>query len=68
MAPHPERVLKLVRQAGASSEDPIDQVEAIVEVAREQAMQPAPPREPLPEVTEDDLHVICCLRSSERRE
>jgi hypothetical protein len=61
LAPYPERVLKLVRQAMHSSADPAEQVSALAQLADDQAMQPAPVPEPLPEITDEDLHVVAWL-------
>jgi hypothetical protein len=61
LAPYPERVLKLVRRAMQSSTDPEEQVRALAQLADDQTMQPAPVPEPLPEITDQDLHVVAWL-------
>jgi superfamily II DNA or RNA helicase len=60
-APYPERVLKLVRAAMASSKKPTEQVIAIAQVATELGLEPSPPPEPLPEIDHDDVHLVCWL-------
>jgi hypothetical protein len=61
LVPYPERVLKLVRRAMQSSPDPSERVRALAQLADDQAMQPAPMPEPLPEITDEDLHVVAWI-------
>ena len=60
-APYPERVLKLVRAAMASSDRPAEQVQAIAEIAVEMGLEPSPPPELLPEIDHDDVHLVAWL-------
>jgi hypothetical protein len=60
-APYPERVLKLVRVAMASSEDPAEQVRAIAKLVVELGLEPSPPPELLPEIDHDDVHLVAWL-------
>ena len=60
-APYPERVLKLVRGAMASEDEPSEQVLAVAQIAAELGLEPSPPPEPLPEIDHDDVHLICWL-------
>lgn len=60
-APYPERVLKLVRAAIASSDERSEQVLAIAQVAADLGLQPSPPPELLPEIDHDDVHLVCWL-------
>jgi len=60
-APYPERVLKLIRAAMASSEKPLEQVVAVARVATELGLEPSPPPDPLPEIDHDDVHLVCWL-------
>ena len=60
-APYPERVLKLIRAAMASSNAPADQAKAVAGVAEELGLQPSPPPDPLPEIVEEDVHLVCWL-------
>lgn len=61
LAPYPERVLKRVRRVLVSDADGSDKVRELVELAAEEGMRPPPPPEPLPEITADDVHLICWL-------
>jgi hypothetical protein len=44
-----------------SSEDPIEQATAIAATVEELGLQPSPPPEPLPPITDDDVHLVCWL-------
>jgi superfamily II DNA or RNA helicase len=59
--PYPERILKLVRAAMASSDRPVEQVQAIAELAAEMGLEPSPPPELLPEIDHDDVHLVAWL-------
>ncbi len=59
--PYPERVLKLVRAAMASSDQPVEQVQAIAELAAEMGLEPSAPPELLPEIAADDVHLVAWL-------
>ncbi len=58
-APYTERVTRLVRKALRNSPTPAEQAEAILTVVEEQGLQPQPAPEPLPEITADDVHLVC---------
>jgi len=58
-APYTERVTRLVRTALRSSQTPADQAAAVLRVVEEQGLQPQPVPEPLPEITPDDIHLVC---------
>jgi hypothetical protein len=58
----PERIQKPVRDAmRGHPEDPVEQVRAIALVTAELGLEPSPPPEPLPAITEDDVHLVCWL-------
>ena len=57
---YPERIQRQIRDAMRSSEDPIEQAAAIA-AGRELGLEPSPPPEPLPVITEDDVHLVCWL-------
>jgi hypothetical protein len=61
LAPYPERILRRVRQILSSDCDPIEKVRKLAELAIEEAMRPAPEPEPLPEISEDDVHLVCWM-------
>jgi hypothetical protein len=60
-APYPERIVRSIRHAMGSSTDPAEQVRAIAAYASDLGLEPSPPPEPLPEITEDDVHLVCWL-------
>lgn len=58
----PERIQKSIRDAmRAHPEDPVEQVRAVSLVVSELGLEPSPPPEPLPAITEDDVHLVCWL-------
>ena len=59
--PYPERILKLVRAALASSDQPGDQVLAVAQLVSGLGLQPSPAPELLPEIDHGDVHLICWL-------
>ncbi len=60
-APYPERIVRSIRHAMGSTADPVEQVRAIATYARDLGLEPSPPPEPLPEITDDDVHLVCWL-------
>jgi superfamily II DNA or RNA helicase len=60
-APYPERIVRSIRHAMGSSTDAVEQVRAIAAYAGDLGLEPSPPPEPLPEITEDDVHLVCWL-------
>jgi Helicase conserved C-terminal domain/PLD-like domain/SNF2-related domain len=60
-APYPERIVRQIRLAMASSDDAAEQVKEICKVANELGLEPAPAPVPLPEITESDVHPICWI-------
>lgn len=60
-APYPERIVRSIRVAIGESGDPVEQVRAVARSANELGLQPSPPPEPLPEITQDDVHLVCWL-------
>ncbi len=63
-APYPERTIRTFRVARQSSDDPGEQAEAILNVIEELGLQPYAAPEPLPEITEDDVYLVCWLALS----
>ncbi len=59
--PYPERVVRSIRAALGSGGDPAEQVRTIATYAKDLGLQPSSPPEPLPEITEDDVHLVCWL-------
>ena len=61
LAPYPERILRAVRQVVGGTEPDHDKVHLLLALSRELGLAPSPPPEPLPEITEDDVHLVCWL-------
>jgi superfamily II DNA or RNA helicase len=60
-APYPERIVRTVRAAMGAETDPAKQARLIERVVNEQGLQPSPAPVPLPEITDDDVHLVCWL-------
>jgi superfamily II DNA or RNA helicase len=58
---YPERIQRQIREAMRSSEDPVEQASAIAAKVEELGLEPSPPPEPLPPITDDDVHLVCWL-------
>jgi hypothetical protein len=59
-APYAERILRMFRQA-LTVEEPSERAQVVLDLVRDLGLEPAPPPEPLPEVTANDVHLICWL-------
>jgi hypothetical protein len=60
-SPYPERIVRTIRAAIGAAEEPADQVRNVAAVVRELGLAPSPAPEPLPLITEDDIHLVCWL-------
>ena len=60
-APYPERTVRTIRAAMASSNEPAQQAQEIVRVINALGLEPYTPPEPLPEITPGDVHAVCWL-------
>jgi hypothetical protein len=60
-APYPERVVRTIRAAMGTDGTPAEKVEVIARTVTELGLEPSPPPEPLPEITADDVHLVCWL-------
>jgi len=58
---YPTRIQRYVREAMRSSQDPEEQATAVAASVQELGLEPSPPPEPLPPITEDDVHLVCWL-------
>jgi hypothetical protein len=58
---YPPRILRQVRQVTGSAQSAPDQVRALARLADELGLQPSSPPEPLPEIEDDDVHLVCWL-------
>ncbi|MGV0787574.1 helicase-related protein [Mycolicibacterium sp. XJ2] len=59
-APYADRILRLFRSAMVI-DDPRDRAARILDLVNELGLEPPPPPEPLPEITDNDVHLICWL-------
>ncbi len=60
-APYPERIVRSIRAALGTTEDPVEQARMVARYARDLGLRPSAPPEPLPEISEDDIHLVCWL-------
>lgn len=60
-APYPERVVRTIRAAMGADGTEAEKVEIIAGVVADLGLEPSPPPEPLPEITADDVHLVCWL-------
>lgn len=60
-APYDFRTQRLMRQAIDSNDAPTEQVKAIVGLVDELGLQPPGEVEPLPEIAETDIHLVCWM-------
>ncbi|MDE0654326.1 MAG: C-terminal helicase domain-containing protein, partial [bacterium] len=59
-APYPERIIRTFRAAMAT-DDPAGQADNVLSVVRSLGLEPYTPPQPLPEITSDDVHLVCWL-------
>ena len=59
-APYPERIIRTFRAAMAP-DDPADRADNVLGVVRSLGLEPYTPPQPLPEITPDDVHLVCWL-------
>jgi hypothetical protein len=59
-APYPERIIRTFRAAMAA-DDPAKQAANVLGVVRSLGLEPYTPPQPLPEITPDDVHLVCWL-------
>ena len=60
-APYPERTVRTIRAAMSASDDTAEQAREIIRVINALGLEPYVPPEPLPEITEEDVHAVCWL-------
>lgn len=60
-APYPERTVRTFRAAMCGSDDPAEQAANVLGVVRALGLEPYTPPQPLPEITPDDVHLVCWL-------
>ena len=60
-APYPERIVRTIRAAMGTQGTNTEKVEILARTVAELGLEPSPPPEPLPEITADDVHLVCWL-------
>ena len=60
-APCPKRTVRRFRQAMNDSTEPVVQARNILAVIKELGLEPYEPPKPLPQITEDDVHLVVWL-------
>jgi len=60
-APYPERIPRTFRAALGASESPSEQANHVLRIITDLGLQPYEAPEPLPEITDDDVHLIFWL-------
>jgi Helicase conserved C-terminal domain len=63
-APYPERVQREIRRIVVSDYPDVEKVRSLHRLAGELGLAPSPPPEPLPEISENDVHLVCWLAIS----
>ena len=63
-APYPERTIRTFRTAMAATADPAEQAINILGAIRALGLEPYDPPQPLPEITANDIHLVCRLALS----
>ena len=44
-----------------SADDPVEQADAVAAKVEELGLEPSPAPEPLPPITEEDVHLVCWI-------
>ena len=60
-APYPERTIRTISAAWRKSEDPKEQAANILAVIKDLGLERYQPPRPLPQITEEDVHLICWI-------
>ena len=60
-APYPERTIRAFRAVLASPDKPTQQSRIILDTIGSMGLQPYTPPQPLPEISHDDVHLVCWL-------
>ena len=60
-APYPERTIRTIRAALRTTDDPAEQANLVLGVIGDLGLEPFVPPEPLPEITSDDVHLVCWI-------
>jgi hypothetical protein len=62
---YPDRIQRDIRQTLRASDDQVEVVRLLAARVADLGLEPSPPPEPLPEITEGDVHLICWMRIGE---
>ena len=60
-APYPQRTIRTFRTAIKTTHDPAEQAQQILDIIDNLGLEPYTPPKPLPEITPDDVHLVCWL-------
>jgi superfamily II DNA or RNA helicase len=60
-APYPERIVRLIRSVLSTNAVPEEIVRLIEKTVSDLGLEPTPPPTPLPEITSEDVHLICWI-------
>ena len=60
-APYPERIVRLIRSVLSTNAAPEEIVRLIEKTVSDLGLEPTPPPTPLPEITSEDVHLICWI-------
>ena len=60
-APYPQRTIRTIRAATKTPDDPAEQAKRILDIISNLGLEPYTPPKPQPEITPDDIHLICWI-------
>ena len=60
-APYPQRTIRTFRTAIKTTHNPAEQAHKILDIIDNLGLEPYTPPKPLPEITPDDVHLVCWL-------
>ena len=63
-APYAPRILRMFRELMATGQTDSERAVAILGLVQELGLRAAPAPEPLPVITEDDIHLVCWMALS----
>jgi hypothetical protein len=63
-APYGARILRMFRELLTNGQTELERASGVLALVRELGLRPAPAPEPLPVITEDDIHLVCWVAVS----
>lgn len=60
-APYDTRTQRMMRKTLEQHEEPSERVQAVIELVGELGLEPPPPADPLPEIKERDINLVCWM-------